>query len=65
MKYFVLSDGENPTQLFFDEEIAKEKGRDVCNAYIDAFDENGIHVKVWHLVDDKTGTGEMIWTTDF
>ena len=63
--YYVLSQGENPKRIFFDENVAKQEGSEFSNAYLDVFDADGMHVQAWHLADDGTGTGDLEWTTDF
>lgn len=61
--YFVLSEGENPARLFFDENVAKTEGKDYSDPYLDVFDEKGNKVEALKLVND--GTGNMEWTKDF
>jgi hypothetical protein len=61
--YYLLSQGEDPTRLFFDETVAMTEGKEYSNAYLDIFDALGNKVKAYKLVDD--GAGNMVWTTDF
>lgn len=60
MKYYVLSRGENPVQLFFDEQTAMKAGEETFDAYLDIFDEQGNKLETLKHVTD----GDACWWTD-
>lgn len=63
MNYYVLSEGEQPARLFFDEVEAKTKGKDYRDPYLDVFNEKGEKIQALKLVRDDDGKEE--WTTNF
>jgi hypothetical protein len=56
--YYVLSRGEQPVGLFFTPEEATIAAEDVCDPYLDVFNEKGLHLRT--LKWFKGG-----WTADF
>lgn len=58
MATYVLSDGEMPVKLFYDEHTAFELGKFQSNAYLDVFNSVGDKVASWHYVNGA-------WTQDF
>ena len=54
--YFVVSECEEPTRIFFNFKSAKESGI----TYIDSFDEDGKHFKAYKLDQHN-----LDYTTDF
>lgn len=56
-KYFVLSNGDEPLQIFFTLENAQDYGNN--GDYIDSFDENGKRVDSWKCLNDDEWTQEF------
>lgn len=58
-KYFVAIDGDEAERIFFDKELAFENESD----YIDSFDDKGMPINSYKIVENKDGVFE--YTEDF
>jgi hypothetical protein len=64
MKYYVLSQGEEPIKLFFNEATAFADGAEWSNAYLDVFNEEGNKVESFKL-EYNSDNDSFVWTKDF
>jgi hypothetical protein len=51
--YYLLSRGEQPVGLFFTSEDATIAAEDVCDPYLDVFDEKGLHFGTMKMIDGQ------------